>query len=203
MKKNIILNLFILYAVSTVGQNVNGDNLSRPSLKNNDEGICLRTHNYELTERLTNYPFNKAKAILFVSFIYSKPGNYLIEKNDTIEIYTEGTLPIKNKNLSYQDLLENIKLSLENIDSLTKILFNYDYSASIQSEQISNCYDPHNAIVFLDESGKMFEYIELCFLCDNHKLSSPNVKTGNFCQGKYEMLRNYFRELGLTKGITD
>ncbi len=203
MKKNLILNLFILYAVSTDGQNVNGDNLSRQSLKNNDEGICLRTHNYKLIERLTNYPFDKAKAILFVSFNYSKPGNYLIEKNDTIEIYIEGTLPIKNKNLSYQDLLENIRLSDENIDSLTRILYNYDYSVNNLSELNRNCYDPHNAIVFLDEKGKMFEYIELCFLCDNHKLSSPNLKTGNFCQGKYEMLKNYFRELGLTKGITD
>jgi len=203
MKIQTILITLLFCSTTLFGQTKKESQNPPPPTSFDKNHQCGKTHKYSFADRLKNYPFDKANAVLIVSFNYSVVETYIITPNnkDSTAIYSEGRLPIKDDTLSYADLAEKFKLNEKQIDSLTNILFNYDYKGKIEFELTSLCFDPHNAIVFLDNNGKMFEYIEICFLCDRINVSSEKIKTGNFCHGKYELLKTYFRQIGLKIGV--
>jgi hypothetical protein len=55
----------------------------------------------------------------------------------------------------------------------------------------------------VDVSGKTFAYIELCFECMGHRVSSTRVNTGDFCEQKYELLENFFKDSGILFGTIE
>lgn len=189
----IILIGLLIFSGAVYGQTKRSSKYPPPPSLNDKNAACTKNHQFSPKDRLKNYPFNEADSVLIVSFDYSSA--------DTTIFYKSGRLPIKADTLCYAGLSEKFILSVKQINSLTDILYNYDYIGKVEFEKNTNCYDPHNAIVFLDKQGKMFEYIEICFLCERHEKSSPKIKTGNFCDGKYDLLKKYFKQVGLTIGI--
>ena len=111
--------------------------------------------------------------------------------------------------VDYRRIEEFRDLSKKAIDSLTDILYNIGYTpikCSIYiSDEGTSCYEPRNAILFLDKHGKVIQYIELCFTCKRYFLSSAKIKNGIYCHQKFEMLKNYFLAQGINYGtsITD
>lgn len=160
---------------------------------------CVKKHRLNSFKRLSNYPFNIAAGVMLVSF-ESKMIGYVLTpdgKDSTALISDGGELPVEGDSLCFSRLKEQVLLSKEQVDSLTDILYNYGFRGNVNYEVSMNCYSPHHAIVFLDHQGKMFEFIELCFMCNGKRLSSEEVACGDFCDGKYELLEKFFKNAGV------
>ena len=97
-------------------------------------------------------------------------------------------------------LLEIKTLAETGVNKLTDILYNNFYRKEPNFAFESLCFVPRNAILFLDKSGNVKEYILICFHCDRHEESSKNVNFGDDCSQKIEKLRQFFISEGLKYG---
>jgi len=150
---------------------------------------CSFTNKYSNAQRLSFYPFNKAKNVILISF----------KENQSI--------PVKNQVINVQHVLEQITLTQKQTDSLTSILYNVGFTPVKGARQLgfgeANCYEPRNGILFVNASGKAFEYIEICFSCERRKKSSQRFNDGQYCSTKYDLLRNFFRTTGIEYGTSE
>lgn len=153
---------------------------------------CVYKTKYSLEQRLTFYPFNRAAQIKLVSFDNKPDSNGLIEIGG-------NTLPMIADTVDYSKLDEIKTITNQQIDTLTDILYNNGYRGRIMIIS-GSCYDPRNAILFIDNAGRTFAFIELCFECGGHRESSDKVQTGEFCNKKYDMLKNFFKSSGIEIG---
>jgi len=102
-------------------------------------------------------------------------------------------------------LLERKTLTTAQVNKLTDVLYNIDVRAHYGLEIADpggKCYNPRNAILFVDAHGKIFAEIVICFEC--HKIESypKKTKTGNWCDGKFTAIKNYFKSIGIRWGVT-
>lgn len=151
---------------------------------------CAYTGKFTAAERQTKYPYNVAAKVWLVSFDTLEDDNFT------------HILPMQNNEVNLSALSEKIPLSQSGIDSLSNILFNMGYLGKILTTSSTGCYDPQNAVLFADETGKIIEYMELCFKCSGNRMSSDRLEFGEPCYGKYEALRGFFRNSGIKIGTT-
>lgn len=182
-----------------------GQNTDKELLKNK----CQHRNLYAVEQRNSFYPFNKASSVLLVSFkgiVQKVKGDELIIendiKNDTLIItpereYLIAAMPIENNKVEIDKMHETIYLNKSQTDALTDLLYNVGYREKPTIRTIIKCYYPHNAILFMDDRKNVFEYIELCFTCQRNVVSSEKIKTGEFCTGKYELLKQLFKKFGI------
>lgn len=152
--------------------------------------ICSYSDKFTTLQRQAQYPYNVASKVLLVSF------DSLVGDNFT------HILPMKNGEVNLSALSEKVVLGKSAIDSLTDILFNLGYSGRIFTTSSTGCYDPHNAILFADTNGRIFEFMEICFECYRFRTSSERLEFGDPCYGKYEAIKNFFKSKGIKVGIT-
>ena len=147
-----------------------------------DDQKCYQNGKLTKSQRLQIFPFNEAESIIVTSF-NSK----------------QGKTPIINDTIISTKIIEHIQLSEIQIDSLTNILYNYNYSkkTNIISDTENGCYYPRHSIVFLNNSKKVISYIEICLECKKTISTLDPERLGNFCEGKYELLYNYFKSIGI------
>ncbi|MDJ1481979.1 hypothetical protein QNI16_15870 [Cytophagaceae bacterium YF14B1] len=182
---------------------------------------CQYTHRYSIKERRRFYPFNKVKRIEVISFeneeneiseeteqslpeIEYIPAKPDINNDSVIEIRTEPIYKIKTDSLPVKvnRTRDSLILSDSQINKLTDILYNYSYHNGRVMQTISLCYTPRHKIVFYNVQNKAFAFIELCFECQNEE-HSPKVQLGDFCSEKWDLLKNFFREIGITYGLAE
>jgi len=198
MTRHTLLPGLIFLAVSTFGQT---QEISKPpsaptrksEMIDRKNKECVHRLRFNLTQRLQFYPFNRAMQIKAVSFDNKPDSNGVTVPN--------GRLPTNNDTIDYSQLDEIKILTRRQIESLTDILYNTGFKKQPMTESES-CYNPRNAVLFIDSAGKTFAFIELCFQCGGHRESSAEVKTGDFCSDKYDLLKNYFAGLGIKIGIS-
>lgn len=88
-------------------------------------------------------------------------------------------------------------------DSLTDILFNYGYIKEPTIEDLTKCYAPRNGVLFLNEKGKVFEFIEICFACKKVVYSyHKKADAEDFERPKFKLLREFFIKNNIEYGIT-
>jgi hypothetical protein len=150
---------------------------------------CIFQKKYSNIQMLQFFPFNKAAKIKLVSF--DQPDSVIMG----------GELPMKSGDVDYSRLKEIKTIDKSQIDTLTDILFNEGYGGPFYSFSESMCYNPRNAILFIDSKGKTFGFIEICFECSGYRLSSKKIKAGDFCNQKYDYLRNFFAANGIVFGV--
>ena len=148
---------------------------------------CVKRYNYSVTARLKNYPFNVSSGIQIVSF----------KENDSRD---KDSLPRQNDTICYSRLYEVQMLTYSQVDRLTDILYNYGFRVTTHTAVIYDCYNPRNAIIFLDKGGKAFEFIEICFECRRTEESSPRISIGQLCIQKMDMLKDFFSKAGIEYG---
>ena len=175
--------IYLLLLVSACKLTTNNNSNRPPSLKDSHyDEKCY--HNGKLTdsERQTNFPFSKAFRIEVISFDSKL-----------------GKTPIANDTIYYSKTKEAVVLSTIYINKLTDILYNYNYSkkTNVFTETTVGCYYPRHAIIFLDNSDKIFSYIEICLECEQIKTSLTTENTGHFCKGKYNLLKEFFVSIGI------
>lgn len=158
---------------------------------------CVKKINKSFSARIKNYPFNNTSQVQLVSFI---GGSRNIGNRDE---YINDSLPRQNDTICYSKLNEIRTLTITQIDKLTDILYNYEYTGPTHIMITSLCYVPKNAILFLDKNSKVFEFIEICFECDRIRESSEEISLGDMCDQKIDMLKSFFNEAGIKYGITE
>lgn len=148
----------------------------------NDDEKCYDNGKLTTSQRLQIFPFNQAESIRVVSF------------NSNL-----GKAPIENDTIVHSQTIENILLTTSQIEGLTNILFNYNYSDKTTSfnESQVGCYFPRHAIIFLNKSEKVISFIEICLECKKTVTTLPPENVGKFCDGKYELIYNFFQSIGI------
>jgi hypothetical protein len=196
MARQIIFTALLILTQSAYGQKIK-NNLAKipPGIPTKKEmeaeernHNCVKKINLSFTTRLKNYPFNISTQIQFVSFIDSNS--------------IESSLPRLNDTICYSKLQEVKTLTFTQVDKLTDILYNYVYRGITYTISETMCYNPRNAILFLDRNGKAFEFIEICFECHKTQESSEKISLGDLCDQKMDMLKDLFRKIGIEYGIT-
>ena len=139
---------------------------------------------YKKSSRMPSetFPFSVADKIV----VYSYEGRkYALEE--------EGL--IKKGKFVLNHFKEVVVLNAVQRDSLFNILYNHAGEGVIA---VSDCFVPRHSIVFY-QKNKALAYIELCLECKNWNYSK--VDFGNFCEGKMLMLAEYFKWIGIKKGL--
>jgi hypothetical protein len=187
---NPILYLFlIISATSCVGRKIPPP----PDINRETDENCVREVILNPDERLEIYPFNVAKEIKLVSYDDKM-------QPDSTYISQGNSIPKENGGVIFSKMDEVVLLNQQDIEKLTDILYNYKYKEQPVNLYSSGCFDPRNAIVFVDKHNKAFEYVEICFQCGGYEKSSKQVNEGDFCIGKYDLLKNFFISKGITIG---
>ena len=162
--------------------------------KNSDDD-CVFTNKYTAAQRLNHYPFSKAVKILAVSFPYGTPNN--TDDRDTIKY----GLHIKKGLLNYTSLIEVKTLTLKQINKLTNLVFNTDERKPLAFPVMGrSCFNPHNALIFYDRKGEIFDYFEVCFECLQERSLSNNLLLSNYCNQKYDLLKDFFVGIDIKYG---
>jgi len=144
---------------------------------------CVHKEKFSTAERNRFYPFEVTSTVQLVSFRYH-----------------ENDYPIKHSSVTKDSLIEFKTLSQSQTATLTDILYNNFYKKQPNYALSTQCFIPRNAILFLDQSGHMTDYILICFHCDTHKESSNKINFGDECSEKMEKLRQFFVSLGVKFG---
>jgi len=142
---------------------------------------CVSLPKKSFSTILKKYPFNNAAKIQLVSF---KVNN----------------LPLENDTVCYSKLFEVKTLTLRQIDSLTNVMYNIGFGGTILIVQEINCYNPRNAILFIDNTEKVFEFIEICFECQQTVNSSDKIDFGEVCNEKFSLIKQQFLSAGINYG---
>ena len=151
---------------------------------------CYYKPSLNAQQRKLFYPFNQAAEIKLVSFTLSD------------SLLMGGEVPMTGDKVDFSKLKEVITLNNLQVDTLTDILYNQRYGGPFYTFE-KGCYNPRNAILFIDSNGDSFAFIELCFQCFAFKVSSNKVKAGDFCNQKYALLRDFFVQRGITIGTVN
>jgi hypothetical protein len=160
----------------------------RQRQKEEDNHNCIETKKYTPEERMRFYPFDVSSTIKIVSF-------------DNLGDSAMGhELPMKGDQVDFSRITEQKTLKREEIDQLTNILYNVSYKGDIFYLWGTGCYNPRNAILFYDSSGRLLEFIELCFECHKTRLSSDKISLGDLCDQKSDLLKSFFLTLGIEIG---
>jgi hypothetical protein len=178
---------------------------------------CSYQYRYSANQRHSFFPFSKAVSIRLISYqqgenlpiMITDPGT----ANVVIPIPPEDTMavfsPMARNNffINYCRIKEMRDLSKAAVDSLTDILYNVARKPIKFPKDYGNmgasCYMPLNAILFMDSRGRVTEYIEICFHCHKYYYSSPKTQEVNYCDQKWDMLKNFFIAQGLKYGTIE
>ena len=224
MRQTLLLTALLLLTCFAFGQKRQSVRLLGPPTKAEEERAernfqCLHTDKYSAKERRSFFPFATANKIKLISFEYIEPREPIIYGDngkiisddqaniDTVDVITP--VAPHRFGVNYRKIKEEKTLSTAGIDSLTDILYNVGYTPVknlvFQIGKEMSCYEPRNAILFLDSAGNVTQYIKFCFQCWKYYYSSSNTKSVEYCEQKYEMLKLYFKRQGIkygTKPIT-
>ena len=86
---------------------------------------------------------------------------------------------------------------------MSDIIYNYGYIIRPEIVNLTKCYIPRNGILFLDEEGKVFEFIEICFACKKLAYSyHDKASAEDFERPAFKVLRDFFIKNGLEYGLT-
>jgi len=168
--------VFVLFPAIVNGQ-------ITPKSKEGIDQNCVYNKKYSEIQRLSFYPLNISDTVKLISFRY--------HNND---------YPVKKGHLVKDSILEIRVLNKKDIGRLTDILFNYtsDRKGNIRSTR--SCFQPRNAILFIDRVGQVREYALISFSCDQFEISSNRIEKWDPCYQKSQMILRFFISAGIKYG---
>ncbi|WP_124587295.1 hypothetical protein [Pedobacter sp. KBW06] len=160
---------------------------------------CSFTNKYTPQQRLAMYPFSKATKVWAVSYKYR--GIDTDEHNDLNNFPGRG-LYVRDGVLDTTTLIEIKKLKTQQIAELTDLIFNTGYKTKwkVHIEEFGKCFEPRNALIFLNSEDKVIDYLEICFECKQNHSKSELFDIGILCNQKYELFSSYFKSIGVSYG---
>jgi hypothetical protein len=97
-------------------------------------------------------------------------------------------------------ILEIRVLKKADIDRLTDIIFNYPSTRQGNIRSTRSCFQPRNAILFIDKVGQVREYALISFSCDQFEISSNKIEKWDPCYQKSQMILRLFISEGIKYG---
>lgn len=162
-----------------------------------DYGVYGKVSNLSFSNRMKNYPFNKATKIQLCSF-----NGYSYFDMDTNSKILEN-MPNLRMPICLVPAKEVRTLNMQQIDKLSSLFYNYDYIKKPNIFGDIKCYEPRNGILFLDNNDKVFALIEICFDCEKMHLSNPKIKIGSEVSSlKIALIKSFFKNIGIEYGVT-
>jgi len=162
-----------------------------------DNANCVRCRNIDFKNRLKMYPFSNTTQIVIVSH---KTKNGMI--GEELQKYLDS-VKIGQDTINLKEFEQQISLNLAQIEKLTDVIFNYSHKGKEYAISDAMCYQPRNAIIFLDSNNKILGFIEICFGCNHIRTSDKRLDIGDYCEQKYDLIKDIFRECGIKYGITE
>lgn len=154
---------------------------------------------FSLSKRLASYPFKKAARIKIVSFNLDfdfKDRDSPPDSSGKMKEEVQMSRVMKRNDCSKMNQIK--ELNMDQIATLSDILFNTCARHSVAEYDQMGCYYPRNAILFLDKSNNIFEYFEVCFDCRGIETNKKfPLLDENICGFMYEDLEKYFNMLGI------
>jgi len=147
---------------------------------------CTKNTRHSPEQRRKNYPFNMSAVVQLVSFdglVKITADKEVIVVSPDPGVIVDGVAP------PAMTVKEEKTLSPAQIDELTDILYNYGFAGPIIGQKALLCYSPRNAILFRDDKGEAFAFIEICFECHNTRESSDQISLGQMCDQKLDMIK--------------
>lgn len=174
-----------------------------------------------LQKRLNTFPFNNAKKILLISF-FPFEGVVEVDENDKevikdsvwkakMEATSLKTFHIKEEEFDYY-ANEVYELNSEEINELSNLVLNFKMKKkpSRLVLAITGCYEPRNAILFLDANDNIISRIAICFSCGGiYQLPKETIKDFNLlseieaCGEIFNHYKKIFRNGGIKYGIDE
>lgn len=171
-------------------------------------------------ERRATFPFSEAKKVVLVAFpspftVFEDEEDDMLKK-DSVDIVDWGLNVVKTFKLPERETkyiaIEMIELDQNQIDSLSHILINYKLKNDKLPDNYEvygvGCYQPRNAILFLDSNEIVISYIEICFECIQFyqipKETIPNFNkfsSLNESNNMIGMIKKVFNSNGIKYGI--
>lgn len=162
-----------------------------------DNANCVRSKNIGFKNCLKMFPFQITSQILVVSH-RTQNGIIGVELQKYL-----NSIKINQDTINLKEFEEVKKLNLSQIEQLTDIILNYSHKGKVYTVSDVKCYEPRNAIIFLDSNDKVLGFIEICFGCDHLRTSDKRIDIGDYCTQKYDLIKDIFRESGIQYGITE
>ena len=176
---------------------------------------CFNSQKYNALQRRNFVPFNKAATVKLISFeVDNGPNQPVYDVNgknmeaDTIKRDTVSVLTPMAKNNFFLNLrkVKEIKtLTAADVDALTDIMYNIG-ETPVKGDFLEiadpgySCYNPRNAILFLNINGQITHYIEICFECHRYYFSSSKIRSMPYCAQKMDLLKRLFLKKGIRFG---
>lgn len=154
-----------------------------------DNMSCVHDNKFPEAKRNALYPFGKAKKVLLISFN---------DKDWRLGYFSETP---KITDLSVAKTSK--ELTKNDINKLTDLFYNYGFKKMELVKTMveeKDCPELKNAILFIDDKGKIFEYIAFSFGCDEVEFSSRKVSYGDDCTTKKELVKEFFISKGIEIG---
>lgn len=216
MKRYLIVILFILPCIVFAQRKKHSKALG-PKRDYPGYNDCSYQYRFDANARRGFFHFSKAAKVRLISFhegenipihiteqgTISEPD--IIPAEDTTRVFS----PMAKDDffVNYCRVMEMRDLSNAAIDSLTDIMYNVGRKPIKLPDDYANpgvkCYMPANAVLFMDNKGKVTEYIEICFHCHKYYYSSSKTHKVDYCDQKWDMLRKYFFSQGIKFGVVD
>ena len=183
--------------------------------KNSYDFTCkIRDYNF-IPQMYNEYPFNKAKKIIFVEYNYGMLSFPPKDKNDTIaqnqwKIFAEKRSKFHdfiNKKTPFDVALyeKPIQLSENQMNELKTIMVNYQENLKDKNYSVGNTgcgFQPDSSILFLDENDYLIEDITLCHSCKEIEVLNQDKRSfeliGYPCDTQFALYDNFFINLSKT-----
>jgi len=175
---------------------------------------CVHRNSYTVTQRSKFYPFNRAAKIELVSYNGAEGPNEEVITDSIYMLKQAGKYhPVKIKRwdspfadhkVDTSQFMQAITLSKSQVNNLTDLFFNIrerKHNPYIVYGEMS-CFDPRNAIIFINSKGEIFAFIEICFECQKIEPSSDKINFGGWCLQKMDKIKQYFASVGIQYGVT-
>ncbi|CAN5306595.1 hypothetical protein BH10BAC4_BH10BAC4_04360 [soil metagenome] len=157
-----------------------------------DNDRCIKSRNLSYDNIKEQFPFNTTAKVIIISFKRTK-------EEITKEI--PRAIPITYGKLDPAGVYESKVLSDSRIRDLYDTLINFNYAPKFSGDRkMTLCWEPRNAIVFYDRNETIVGYVEFCFQCRKHSVMPESLKLGDFCDKKYDLLKDFFKRSGIQYG---
>lgn len=140
------------------------------------------------------FPFSEADRIEILSFIPYVKQNLGLQGEKPIEKARLSSIKDGKFDVGY--IQERQEISSLQREALFEILFN-QISSDPDAKVYTHCYNPHQVIVFY-KGEEAIEFFEICLRCMQYNKLHTEL---DFCVNKWELLRGYFEQVGISYGL--
>jgi hypothetical protein len=174
-----------------------------------------------LQKRLNTFPFNNAKMVLLISFYpiigivhVDEDGKEVIKDSiwkSKMEATSLKTFHLKGAEFDYY-ANEVYELNSKEVNELSNLVLNFriNKKSSPLIEETPGCYEPRNAILFLDVNENIISRFEICFACNGiYQLPNETIKDFSLlphigtCSEIFNHYKKIFRNGGIKYGIDE